>query len=50
MKSSRILKLFFISRSYRFVLIGFFPAAPTLAVLNFMTVIEAEPADDPGWV
>jgi uncharacterized membrane protein (GlpM family) len=50
MKSSWILKLFFISRPYRFILVGFFPTVPTLAVLNFMAVIEVEPADDPGWV
>ncbi len=50
MKSIRILELFFISRSYSFILVGFLPAVPALAVFHFMAVIEAELADDPGWV
>jgi uncharacterized membrane protein (GlpM family) len=50
MKSSRILELFFISRPYRFVLVGFFPVVPTFAVFDFKAIIEAEPANDPGWV
>jgi uncharacterized membrane protein (GlpM family) len=50
MKSSGILKLFFVSRPYCFVLVGFFPAVPTFAVLYFMAVIKAESTDHPGWV
>ncbi len=50
MKSSWILKLFFISRPYSFILVGFLQAVPTLAVFDFMAVIEAESANDPGWV
>ncbi len=50
MKSSWILKLFFISRSYSFILVGFLPAVPTLAIFDFMAAIEAESANDPGWV
>jgi hypothetical protein len=50
MKSSRILELFFISRSYSFILVRFLPAVPALAVFYFMAVVEAEPANDPGWI
>ncbi len=50
MKSSWILKLFFISRSYSFILVGFLLTVPALAVFDFMAVIEAEPANDPGWI
>jgi hypothetical protein len=50
MKSSWILKLFFISRPYSFILVRFLPAVLTLAVFDFMAVIEAESANDPGWV
>ena len=48
MKSSWILELFFISSFYSFILVGFFPTVPTLAIFDFVTVIEAEPANDPG--
>ncbi len=50
MKSRRVLHLFFISRSYGFILVWFFPAVPTLAIFDFMAVIKAESADHPGWV
>ncbi len=50
MKSSWVLKLFFISHSYSFILVGFLPAVPALAVFYFMAVLEAESANDPGWV
>ncbi len=50
MKSSWIFKLFFISSSYSFILVGFLPTVPALAVFNFMAVVEAQPANDPGWV
>ncbi len=48
MKSSWILELFFISRSYSFILVGFLPAVPPLAIFDFVAVTEAEPANDPG--
>jgi hypothetical protein len=48
MKNGWILELFFISSFYSFILVGFFPAVPTLAIFDFVTVIEAEPANDPG--
>jgi hypothetical protein len=50
MKSSWILELFFISSSYSFILVGFLPAVPTLTIFDFVTVIEAEPANDPGGI
>ena len=50
MKNSWILELFFISSFYSFILVGFFPAVPALAVFHFMAVIEAKSANDPGWV
>jgi hypothetical protein len=50
MKNSWIIELFFISSSYSFIFVGFLPAVPTLAIFDFVTVIEAESANDPGGI
>jgi hypothetical protein len=50
MKSSWILELFFISSFYSFILVGLLPAIPALSIFNFVTVIEAEPANNPGGI
>jgi hypothetical protein len=50
MKNRWIFELFFISSFYSFILVGFFPTVPTLAIFDFVTVIEAEPANNPGGI
>jgi hypothetical protein len=46
MKSRRVLHLSLV----KLCSIRFLPAIPALAVFDFVTVIEAESADNPGWV
>ncbi len=50
MKSSWILELFFISSPYSFILVGFLPTIPTLAIFDFVAIIEAETANNPGGI
>jgi hypothetical protein len=50
MKNSWILELFFISSFYSFILVGLLPAVPALSIFDFVTVIEAEPANNPGGI
>jgi hypothetical protein len=47
MKNRWIFEFFFIPSFYSFILVGFFPTAPTFTIFDFVTVIKAEPANNP---